>query len=143
MPSISYCTRPHVFTSFPRLKNKFNQLEFFFQSLANDDAKVNKTQRISAEIGYYFSSALRPRLRSSSFGAGPRPHLLFHGSQPKLLFCGPRVSILLFHGPESSKLLFDGRVGRKHFLYFCIVKVSNFSIILFNCSIVLFRVGNL
>ena len=42
MSSISCCTRPHVFTSFPRLK-------LFFQSLANDDIKVNKTHRISAK----------------------------------------------------------------------------------------------
>ena len=50
MPSTSYCTRPHVFTSFARLKKKLNWLEFFFPSLANDNVKVNKTQRISAEI---------------------------------------------------------------------------------------------
>ena len=30
MRSISYCTRPHVFTSFARLKEKFNWLELFF-----------------------------------------------------------------------------------------------------------------
>ena len=67
--------------------------------------------------GYYFSSAHSPRL-----------HLLFYGLQPKLLFCGPHLAKLLFHGPESSKLPFDGPVGSKDFLYFCIVKVSNFSI---------------
>ena len=43
----------------------------------------------------------------------------------------PVISVfskLLFLGPELSKLLFHGSVGRKHFLYFCILKVSNFSI---------------
>ena len=30
MRSISFCTRPHVFTSFSRLKKKFNWLEPFF-----------------------------------------------------------------------------------------------------------------
>ena len=50
MRSISCCTRPHVFTSFARLKKKFNWLELFFQSLANDDVKVNKPQRISTKI---------------------------------------------------------------------------------------------
>ena len=36
-----------------------------------------------------------------------------------------KITILL---PELSKLLFHGPVGRKHFLYFRIVKISNFSI---------------
>ena len=45
----------------------------------------------------------------------------------KLLFRGPHVSKLPFHGPELSKLLFHGLVGRESFLYFCIVKVSDFS----------------
>ena len=45
MRSISCCTRSHVFNSFARLRKKFNWLELFLQSLANDDVKVNKTQK--------------------------------------------------------------------------------------------------
>ena len=61
-------------------------------------------------MGYYFSSAHSP---------GPRPHIFFYGPRLKLLFCGPELSELLFHGP----------VGREYFFYFCIVKVSEFSIV--------------
>ena len=49
MRSIICCTRRHVFTSFARLKKTSTSLNFF-QSLANDDVKVNKTQRISDKI---------------------------------------------------------------------------------------------
>ena len=46
MPSISCCTRPHVFISFARLKIKFNS-----PSVAGEWwRQVNKTQRISAKI---------------------------------------------------------------------------------------------
>ena len=67
--------------------------------------------------------------RPTAFGPGPRPHLLFYGPRSKLLFRGPHLSKLLFHIPKLSKLIFHGPVGRKYFLYFCIVKVSNFSIV--------------
>ena len=50
MRSISFSTRPHVFNSFVRLNRKFNWLELFFQSLANDDVEVSKTQRIFTKI---------------------------------------------------------------------------------------------
>ena len=63
MSTINCCTRPHIFTSFARqkkklnrLKKKFNNLELFFQSLANDNAKVNKTQRTSAKTGLELDS---------------------------------------------------------------------------------------
>ena len=39
---------PHVFILFPR--GKFNFLELFYQSLANNNVKVNKLQQISANI---------------------------------------------------------------------------------------------
>ena len=45
MPSIGFCTRPHVFILFAGWKTWT-----FYQSPANDDVKVNKTQRISAKI---------------------------------------------------------------------------------------------
>ena len=67
--------------------------------------------------------------QSSALGPGPRLHLLFYGPQPKLLFRGPHVSKLLFHGIKLSKLLFHGPVSKEYFLYFCIVKVSDFSIV--------------
>ena len=50
MPNISCCTRPQMFTSFARLKKSSASLNFFFQSKANDDVKVNKTQRSSTKI---------------------------------------------------------------------------------------------
>ena len=75
---------------------------------------------------YYFSLAHSPHPWPSALG--PQPHLLFYSPQSKSLFCSPHVSKLLFHGPEWSKLLFHSPVDRKYFLYFCIVKISNFSI---------------
>ena len=77
----------------------------------------------SAWEGYYFFSAHSPRRRCRS----PAP-FTFLRPPAQLLFCGPHVSKFIFHGPELSKLLFHGPVGRKHFLYFCILKVSIFSI---------------
>ena len=45
MCSINICTKPHVFTSFTRLKKISIILNYFFQSLVNDDVKVNKTRK--------------------------------------------------------------------------------------------------
>ena len=50
MPSISCCLKPHVFISFAQLKKKVQLAWTFFWLLANDDVKVNKTQKISAKI---------------------------------------------------------------------------------------------
>ena len=47
--SISYCTRPHDFISFARLKKSSTSLNFFFQLLANDDVNVSKAQIILAK----------------------------------------------------------------------------------------------
>ena len=76
------------------------------------------------------STLVTPNILECYFSSapGPRPHLLLYGPLPQLLFRRAHVSKLLFHGPEWSKLLFHGPSSRKHFLYFCIVKVSNFSI---------------
>ena len=68
---------------------------------------------------------LGPQSRAPTLG---RPHLLSFGPVPKLHFCGPHLSKLLFHSLELSKLPFHGPVVSKHFFYFCIAKVSNFSI---------------
>ena len=49
--SISCCTRSGVFPSFAPVKKRFNYCFVdFFQPLASDDFKVNKTQRVSTEI---------------------------------------------------------------------------------------------
>ena len=47
----------------------------------------------------------------------------------KITFSRPPLSKLLFHGSELSKLQCHCPVGREYFLYFCIVKVSDFSIV--------------
>ena len=46
----------------------------------------------------------------------------------QITFLRPPCIKITFNRPELAKLLFHSPVGRKHFLYFCIVKVSNFSI---------------
>ena len=50
MHNMSCYTTPHVFASFARLKKKVQPAWTFFQSLANDDVKVNKTHRIPSKI---------------------------------------------------------------------------------------------
>ena len=47
--SISCCTRPHVFISLARLEKLVQLAWTFFQSFANDDVKVSKTQKFSAK----------------------------------------------------------------------------------------------
>ena len=44
------CTRQDVFTSFARLKKKFNWLELYFPVAGEYDFKVNKTQRICTVV---------------------------------------------------------------------------------------------
>ena len=79
-------------------------------------------------LGYYFFSAQGLRTQFWALTPSPRSNLLFYDPRPKLLFCGLHVPEFIFQGPEFSKLLFHDPVGRKHFLYFCILKLSNFSI---------------
>ena len=86
------------------------------------------------KIIYAIKNNLSKQLKGITFpqppapSPAPRSHLLFYCSWVKLLFHGPHVSKLLLHGPALSKLLFHGPVDRKHLFYFCIVKVSNFSV---------------
>ena len=72
--------------------------------------------------GYYFSSAHSPRLL-------PPAPFTFLRPPAKITFSRPPRIKMTFLQPELSKLLFHGPVGREYFLYFCIVKVSDFSIV--------------
>ena len=47
---VSVVAQDHMFLFCSRDWKNINKLERFFQSLANEDVKVNKTQRISAKI---------------------------------------------------------------------------------------------
>ena len=113
---------------------KFNSFDTFLQkSICKRTSKIIFLQQNFKQLAWVAWQKLSENrvllfLDPQPPALGPRPHLLFYSPRPKLLFHGPHVSKLLFHGPELSKLLFDGPADRKRFLYFCIVKVSNFSI---------------
>ena len=76
--------------------------------------------------GYYFLSAHSPRPRSRT----PALFTFLRPPAAQITFSLSPCIKLIFHGPELSKSLFHAPVGngRRNFLYFCIVTISNFSI---------------
>ena len=69
-------------------------------------------------------TAPRPRSRTPALFTFLRP------PAAQITFSLSPCIKLIFHGPELSKSLFHAPVGngRRNFLYFCIVTISNFSI---------------